>query len=203
MLFRSEYNYKGNVLIAIINTVATVIVSIVLILLSDNDSKYVGRILGSVIPIFLIGVFAFIYLYVKGNRFVKKEYWAYALRISLPMIPHGLAMVLLAQIDRIMLLKMAGETAAGLYSFGYSYALIISVFTNAIMNAWQPWLYENVSVGNYEEIRHSNKMLNTLGFTLMTIFIIMGPEVIMVLGTEPFYEAKWMVSPVEIGRAHV
>lgn len=197
--FRFEYRYKENVLIAIVNTVATVGVSIVLILLSDYDTRYVGRILGSVIPVFLIGLFAFIFIYAKGKKGVNKEYWRYSLRISLPMIPHGLAMVLLAQIDRIMLLKMANETAAGLYSFGYSYALIISVFTNSIMNAWQPWLYDNVSDGNYENIKKSNKMLNTLGFTLMTIFIIMGPEVIMILGTQPFYEAKWMVAPVVTG----
>ena len=197
--FRFEYRYKENVLIAIINTVGTVAVSVVLILLSDTDSRYVGRILGSVLPIFLIGIFAFIYLYAKGKTGVNIQYWKYALRISLPMIPHGLAMVLLAQIDRIMLLKMADETAAGLYSFGYSYALIISVFTNAIMNAWQPWLYDNVSEGNYFEIKRSNKMLNTLGVVLMSVFIIMGPEVIMILGTPAFYEAKWMVAPVVCG----
>ena len=197
--YRFEYRYKENVLIAILNTVGVVAISIVLILLSDLETRYVGRILGSVIPTFLIGLFAFTYIYRKGRRGINKNYWKYALRISLPMIPHGLAMVLLAQIDRIMLLKMADETAAGLYSFGYSYALIISVFTNAIMNAWQPWLYDNVAEGNYGDIRHSNKMLNTLSFVLMTIFIIMGPEVIMILGTPAFYEAKWMVAPVVAG----
>ena len=194
--YRFEYRYKENVLIAIINTVGTVVISIILILLSDAENRYIGRILGSVIPIFILGIFAFIFLYIKGRTGINTQYWRYALRISLPMIPHGLAMVLLAQIDRIMLLKMADETAAGLYSFGYSYALIISVFTNAIMNAWQPWLYDNVSVGNYDAIKRSNKMLNTLGFVLMTAFIIMGPEVIMLLGTPAFYEAKWMVAPV-------
>lgn len=197
--FRFEYRYKENVLIALINSVGTVIISIILILLSDLEHRYVGRIIGSVIPIFCIGVFAVIYLFKKGRRTVDKGYWKYALRISLPMIPHGLAMVLLAQIDRIMLIKMDGDAAAGLYSFGYSYAIIISVVTNAIMNAWQPWLYDNVSAKNYQEVKSSNHQINSLGFAMMLAFILVGPEVIMILGTPAFYDAKWMVAPVIVG----
>ena len=98
--YRFEYRYKENVLIAIINTVGTVVISIILILLSDAENRYIGRILGSVIPIFILGIFAFIFLYIKGRTGINTQYWRYALRISLPMIPHGLAMVLLAQIDR-------------------------------------------------------------------------------------------------------
>lgn len=197
--YRFEYRYKENVLIAFINSFGIVVISIVLILLSDLEHRYIGRILGSVIPIFCTGVFAVIYLYRKGRTTYNKEYWTYALRMSLPMIPHGLAMVLLAQIDRIMLIKMDGDTAAGLYSFGYSYALIISVVTNAIMNAWQPWLYDNVSAGNYSSVKSSNHLISSLGFLMMLAFIIVGPEVIMILGTKPFYDAKWMVPPVLVG----
>lgn len=197
--FRFEYRYKENVIIALVNSFCVVILSIVFILLSDLENRYIGRIVGSIIPIFCIGVFSVFYLYRKGRTTYSKEYWKYALRISLPMIPHGLAMVLLAQIDRIMLIKMDGDTAAGLYSFGYSYALIISVVTNAIMNAWQPWLYDNVSSGNYNEVMRSNHQINFLGFIMMLCFILVGPEVIMILGTEPFYNAKWMIAPVIVG----
>ena len=35
------------------------------------------------------------------------------------MIPHALAMIALAQIDRIMIVKMVGDREAGIYSFGY------------------------------------------------------------------------------------
>ncbi len=197
--FRFEYKYTQNITIAILNTVSVVVISIGLILLSELDKRYIARIMGSVIPVFCIGVYAVFYLYFKGKRFINLDYWKYALRISLPMIPHGLAMVLLAQIDRIMLIKMDGDIAAGLYSFGYSYALIISVFTNAIMNAWQPWLYEKVSEGQYEEIIKSNRQINVLAFFMTISFIIIGPEVIMILGSAPFYESKWMVAPIIAG----
>lgn len=196
---RFEYKYGQNIIIAIINTVVSVGLSIALILLSELEFRYAARIMGSVVPTFCIGVYAVAYLYVKGRKFIKLDYWKYALRISLPMIPHGLAMVLLAQIDRIMLIKLDSDVAAGLYSFGYSYALLISLFTNAIMNAWQPWLYEKVAAGHYNEIVRSNRKINALAFFIAISLIVVGPEVIMILGSAPFYESKWMVPPVIAG----
>lgn len=197
--YRFEYRYKENIIIALINSLGVLLLSVCFILLSDLEFRYVGRIMGSVVPILLIGLFAVTYIYSKGKKFVNIEYWRYALRISLPMMPHGLAMVLLAQIDRIMLIKMDSFDAAGLYSFGYSYALIVSIFTNAIMNAWQPWLYDMVSEAKYGEIIKSNRKINILAFVISISLIAIGPEVIMILGSEPFYDVKWMVAPVIAG----
>ncbi len=194
--FRFEYRYKENIIIAIINTIGVIVLSICFILLSELEERYVGRIMGTVVPTFLLGLFAIIYLYIKGKRIIQTEYWKYALRLSLPMIPHGLAMVVLAQIDRIMLIKLDSFEAAGLYSFGYSYALMISIFTNTIMNAWQPWLYDKVHEKKYDEIVSSNKQINILAFSISIALITIGPEVIMILGSDSFWTAKWMVAPV-------
>lgn len=197
--YRFEYRYKENVAIAIINTLSVVLISIGLILLCMPDKRYEARILGGVIPVFCLGVFSVIYIFREGKTFINSEYWRYGLKFSLPMIPHGFAMVVLAQIDRIMLVKMAGYEAAGLYSFGYSYAIVISIVTNAIMGAWQPWLYEKVNELKYVEIINSNKQINLLVFFLVLCLILIGPEVIIILGSEAYYEAKWMVAPVIAG----
>lgn len=197
--FRFEYRYKENVAIALVNTLSIVSISICLILLSDSENKYIARIMGSVIPTFCLGTFSIIHIYKEGKKYINREYWKYALSFSLPMIPHGLAMVLLAQIDRIMLIKMANDEAAGLYSFGYSYAIIISIFTNAVMNAWQPWLYDKINDEKYEDIKKTNKEINLLIFCLTLCFILLGPEVIMILGSPAFFDAKWMVAPIITG----
>lgn len=197
--FRFEYKYMENVIIAVINSVGVLLLSICFILFSEIDTRYIGRIMGSVVPTFVIGVVAVIYLYTKGKKLINTSYWKYALRLSLPMIPHGLSMVLLAQIDRVMLIKLDSFDAAGLYCFGYSYALMISIFTNAIMNAWQPWLYDMVTEKQFESVVRSNKQINVLAFTIAFSLILIGPEVIMILGSESFYEAKWMVAPVIAG----
>jgi O-antigen/teichoic acid export membrane protein len=196
---RFEYRYKENVLIAITNTLSVVVISIVLILSSEYEEKYVGRIQGIVYPSFIIAVICFIIISIKGRKFVVLDYWKYALKFSIPMIPHALAMIVLAQIDRIMIVKMVGDREAGIYSFGYSYAIVLSVITNAIINAWQPWLYNCANENKIDEIKKSNKEINIFVSILTVLFVLVTPEVLMLLGTKDFWEAKYMVGAVIIG----
>lgn len=188
-----------NVLIAVINTFSVVIVSIVLILSSGYEEKYIGRIQGIVYPSFLIATICFIFIFIRGKKVIVLNYWKYALNFSIPMIPHALAMIALAQIDRIMIVKMVGDREAGIYSFGYSYAIILSVITNAIINAWQPWLYNCANENKVDEIKKSNKEINKFVCILTILFVAIAPEVLIVLGTKDFVEAKYMVGPVIIG----
>lgn len=196
---RFEYRYKENVAIAVANTLGVVAISIILILISENEYKYIGRIFGNIIPLILLGVISLIIIWKKGKKYIVLPYWRYALRLSLPMIPHGLAMIALAQIDRIMILKMDDASAAGIYSFGYSYAIILSVVSNAILAAWMPWLYETVDKKDYASVINVNKKINLAICVSAFVFVVMAPEAIMLLGSKPFWEAKWMVVPVILG----
>ena len=48
----------------------------------------------------------------------------------------------------------------------------------------------------YDEIVSSNKQINILAFSISIALITIGPEVIMILGSDSFWIAKWMVAPV-------
>lgn len=196
---RYEYRYLENILIAVLSTFAILILSVLLILASNDGNRYVGRIYGMIIPLLAIALICYISLLKKGKKLVNKKYWKYALKFSIPMIPHALAMVVLGHIDRIMIVKFVGNSEAGIYSFGYSYAIILSVVTNAIMNAWQPWLYDSLKAEQYEEVMTSNRELNKFSFAIAIGFITIAPEVIMLLGSKDYWVSKWMVAPVAIG----
>lgn len=196
---RFQYRYIENIIIAVLNTVSTVSISIFLILVCDSNNKYFGRIYGMIIPYFFIALFCYFALIKKGKKVQDRVYWKYALTFSLPMIPHALAMVVLGQIDRIMIVKLCGNDFAGIYSFGYSYAIILSVITNAIMNAWQPFLYDCLKQNKHEDILQSNKLLNELSLIMTIGFIGIAPEIIMLLGSKDYWGAKWMVAPVAVG----
>ena len=196
---RFKYRYIENIIIAAISTLSTVLLSIVLILLGNSEYKYVGRIFGNVIPSFLIAIVCYILIWRNGKKIINITYWKYGLKFSLPMIPHALAMVILGQIDRIMIVKYCGNGEAGIYSFGYSYAVILSVVTNAIMNAWQPYLYDCMRANKSSDIILSNKILNKFSAVMTMGFIAIAPEVLMILGSKDFWNAKWMIAPVAIG----
>ncbi len=197
---RYEYKYKENILISIITCIGTVACSITLILVF-NDKRYVGKILGTLIPTFLMGIVFYIRLLSKGKRFYVKEYWTYALRIGLPMIPHAFALSILSQVDRIMIRDICGSSDNGLYVFGYGFAVLLFIFTNAIGQAWLPWFNEELDSGRRERIRGIQKKLVLLGCFLTIGFITIAPEALMILSprSSAYWIARYVVPPVALG----
>ncbi|MDO4965270.1 MAG: oligosaccharide flippase family protein [Lachnospiraceae bacterium] len=197
---RYEYKYKENISISLITCFGTIIFSVALILLF-NDKRYFGKIIGSILPTFLLGVFFYFKILLKGKTFFKKEYWVYALKFGLPMIPHALALVALAQIDRIMIRDLKGDAAVGLYTFGYSFATLLAIFTNAIGQAWLPWFNEQLDAGNKDKIKDIQKKLVLLGIFLTIGFITVAPEALMILSprAKAYWVAKWVIPPVALG----
>lgn len=193
---RFSFEYKANIAMALYIAISTVILSIFLILYSPFN-RYTSRIYGIVLPNLLLAILCWLYTFKNGMANIK--YWKYALKVSLPMIPHSLAMVVLVQIDRIMIGNIIGQSEAGIYSFGYTYAIVGQLIINGIGFAWQPWVYENLVVDNIKDIRRNVSLLNVLVMFFTIVFIAVAPEAIMLLGSSAFWEAKWMVAPVAIG----
>lgn len=196
--YRFDYRYKENVAISIINTLGTVICSIGLILFW-TDQRYLGRIIGMLIPTMFMGTYFAVRIFRNGKTLLNKEYWKYALKISLPLIPHGLAMIVLGQIDRVMIMKYCGESAAGIYSFGYSYAVLSAVVTNAINDAVQPQMYEMLKNKQEKSMAKMTYKLMVFGILITVLLIGAGPEALKILGTEDYYSAKWIIFPVAVG----
>ena len=197
---RYEYRYKENILISVITCIGQVALSITLMLIW-SDQRYLGKILGVMLPTFIMGIVFYIRFIVRGKVFYNREYWTYALKIGLPMIPHALALILLAQMDRIMIKNLLGDAEAGLYIFGYSFATLLMIFTNAIGQAWLPWFNETLYEGKRERIRQIQKKLVLLGCFLSFVFIVVAPEALMVLSisNNTYWIAKYVVPPIVLG----
>ena len=196
--YRFEYRYKENIIITIINTLGNVACSIGLILMFGSQ-RYVGRIIGTILPIFLMGIVFCFKIHQEGRCFFVQKYWKYALNISLPMIPHALSMIILGQIDRAMILKYCGSSDAGIYSFGYSYGILLAVVTNAINDAIQPMTYEYINQDNYKKVNDLFQKVMNLVVFLVILVIAVGPEALMILGTREYYDGRWIVFPVVLG----
>lgn len=196
--YQFDYKYKENIGISFFTVFGTVVFSVVFILLWP-DIRYIGRILGMALPCIMIGLYFAIRIFCRGRLLYSKEYWTYGLKLSLPMIPHGLAMIVLGQIDRVMIIKYNGESAAGIYSFGYSYAILLSVITNAISDGIKPQMYNWLEKGEDEKLAGFMKRIVT-GATFLTLGIIsVAPEALRILGTREYYDARWVVFPVAVG----
>ena len=150
--YRFNYKYKQNIGITVYTAISTIMLSIVLVAFRD-ENKYVGRCLGLALPAFVLGI-AFVIGGIKERRLCcNKSYWKYGLRLSIPLIMHTISLYVLGQSDRIFITKICGQEATGMYSLAYQYAALISLITNALNEAWNPWFHDTYYEKKYEEIR--------------------------------------------------
>ena len=197
--YKYQFDYKKNIFISLFNTVGSVVMCLLFILLFFDKNRYIGRVIGLIFPMSILGIYFYFNIIKNGWNVNFKKYWNYALKISIPIIPHTLGMLVLTQLDRLMITKLIGYSEAGLYSFGFSYASIIALFSNAISQAFQPWLFENYKNENLNEIKSTSNSL-MLFISFITILLIsVGPEAIKILGPENFWQAKYVIMPLVIG----
>lgn len=196
--YRFEYKYKENIAISVIICIVTVLMSIALILAMPEQKSF-AKILGTVLPSMIVGLWCYINLLKNGRVLYNKEYWKYALKIGLPMIPHGLALVILNKIDSLMIMSYCGRHDGGIYTTGYSIAVLLSVVTNAIGQAYLPWFNEKLYAGDKESIRKNNVLLMLLGCVLTLGFIVVGPEMIKLLTAPAYWDCMYVLPPVAVG----
>ena len=92
---RFEYRYRILVCVTILQALMNPIASLVLIRI--NGGTAMMRILGIVGVQICICVPIIVFQFCKGKEFFSKEYWGYALRIGIPIVPHYLSGIILNQ----------------------------------------------------------------------------------------------------------
>lgn len=192
---RFEFKYKHAVIITIIKSVLNPALGLVLVLTADYD-KSLARIISVVLAEVLVAGAIMVLQFYKGRAFFHKAHWKYALGFNIPLLPHYLSMVLLAQADRVMIQRYAGASKVGIYSVAYSIGLLIQLFTNAVNGSLTPWTYEKLNKKDYGAIRRTTNMLLlflAVGICAMLLFV---PEVVAFFAPEKYYEAIYVVPPV-------
>lgn len=191
---RFDYKYKLMFAITMVQSLSIPILSVVFAL-NIPHRKY-AMILGTTIVETIIGLCFYIFFISNGKTYYKKEYWGFSLKFNLPLIPHYLSLVILGQSDRIMINQYCGKSYVGIYSLGYSISQIVSIFVVAISSSYAPWTFKNIKGKNYKKIGdYTNYILLLVGLIVL-LSVLIGPELIGILSTSEYSEAKWIMAPV-------
>jgi O-antigen/teichoic acid export membrane protein len=114
-----------------------------------------GRVLGISLATLTFGVIGLVSIMRQGF-FRARFSWRVVretLHISLPLVPHTLAGVIITVSDRLFIAEMLGLKELGIYSVGYSFGMVVALFSDAFIKAWSPWFYKtlNTAGGNSRE----------------------------------------------------
>lgn len=193
--YMMTYSYIKRVLLLIVPNCMTIILSLILIKSMEND-LHMGRILAYFLVQIAVGGIVFIKILGKGKRFFKKQYWKYAIKISMPLVLHGLSVIILAQADRIMITYYIGASETAIYSLVYNFAMILTVIQTAIEGIWIPWFYEKMQNEAYDKINHMAKEYVSLMTVLAIGLIFIAPDILKLATPQSYWEGIYMIPPI-------
>lgn len=143
-----------------------------------------------------VGLIFYIIQGVKGKTFFNKEYWIFALKINLPLVPHYLSQMVLGQSDRIMIDKITSSSDAAIYGVAYNLASVLTIFINAINSSYIPSLYKMIKGKRYKDNKSIANSICIFMTIAICVFMMFGPEIITIFAASEYKKAIWIFPPV-------
>ena len=194
---RVAYNYKGLVTVTIISVIAKPLLSILLVI-STDDYKVEARVTGLAIVEFSLFVGMFVVMMYRGRTYYDKHHWLSALKYNLPLVPHYLSALILAHSDRIMIKMMIDESSAGKYGLAYNVASIVRLFNTSLNNVLIPWTYQSIKKKEYKRIGKYSLILMLLIAVINLVIMAVAPEMIRFFAPKEYYDAVDCIYPVSM-----
>ena len=191
---RMELRYRALVAVTILSSLLKPLLGIFLVLHAED--KVTARILGVVAVELCVYTWLFVSHMRQGQTFFDVQYWHYALVFCLPLIPHYLSGSVLGGADRIMISRMVSDSAAGIYSLAYSASHIMGMFSSALLQTIEPWLYKTIRSGVWNRFAEVVYPAMILIAALNVALIAFAPEIVAIFAPPSYYDAIWVVPPV-------
>lgn len=195
--------YKASTAFTAATVVPATLLSVILVVLGrmngHTDELLSLRIAGYYIPMTIGGFLVGALMLIQGRKAVNPDYWRYALRFSLPLIPEVLSIQIMNQADKLMVSTMVGSVSGSILALSTTVSYIIWILEDSVWNAWLPWMYEKIARGEGREIRPNwTTLMHAFGAVSLAL-VLFAPEIILILGGRKYYDAIYLVAPMVTG----
>lgn len=199
----SKYTYEfkagRNLLLSVGLTVATLALSLVLVLNLPQEDRYLGRIWGNVIIYAGVGAVLTVGILRRGKTFFRPEYWKFCIVLATPMVFYSLSDMMLAQSDQIMLQTMMDSSNVGLYGLAYTFSNVLFTIFHSLNNTWAPFFFDDMKNGMEDKVRSSAVNFLEL-FTILSMgFVLLAPEVFRIYAGQDFWDGASLIPLFSMG----
>lgn len=185
-------------------TVLTIAITILCLVVFEFG--WHSQIIGIFVSGVVFSIVGITYMYKRG--YITMEYDSDKLKsilhISVPLIPSYLGGLIIASSDRIFIEQMVGLDSVGLYAVGYSFGMIVMLFTDAFIKAWSPWFYKNLSNPTDSKkkkiVKYTYVFIIGL-FALAVILSVVAEFILPYFVDERFYGASEFIFWIAFGYA--
>lgn len=193
---RFDYKFKAVVAVSLGIAIVVPIVSVILILISPEEDKGLAAIVGKVLITTIAYLIPLFIILSKRKKLFNKEYWKFALKFNIPLIPHFLSAIVLQQSDRIMIKNICGTAEVAMYSVAFSISTIMTIVNNAIMNSLIPWTYQSMEKKNYKEIRNVANTLCILVAAVNMLIVFIAPDIMKIMAPAEYSDGAYVIAPL-------
>ena len=185
---------KRTLLLSLPNMFSAILGITAIILFPNLD--YWGRI-GTMIAVYILigGYFLIKYCRIglAGNI---SQYWKYALTFSLPLVFHGLANVLLSNIDQTMITCFRSSSETGIYSVAYTMGMALLAITSALESVWIPWFTKKMNCGDYDSVNQIGRLYIYSGGIACCLAVLCMPEILKFFTERSYWGAIYVLPPI-------
>lgn len=196
MYLMMKGKYQLRLMFMILPEIIATVVSILVITHIYQEEKYLGKIVPNTLVylFFIIIILGLVYKSVPLK--IEKEYLVYCLKISLPLILHGLSLYVLNQSDRIMITSLRNAVETGIYSVIYNVGMIATAVSYSLEGIWVPWYTNKLKE---REINHINSVASDyaeLIAFIMGVVVLIAPEIMKVLAPMEYRKGQVIVPAI-------
>lgn len=192
---RFQYKYKSVISYTFLNAILSPIMAIVMITIFREDKAY-AKVIGAGLVGIVFGVYMMLRMLIKGKKIYNKQYWVYALKFNIPLIPHYLSTILMNSSDRLMINNMCGSEYAGIYSIANSITGLVSIVTQAINHSLIPFTLQSIKKRTIVKL-YKVVLGCTVLVSVICIFVILfAREGVLLFATEEYIDAVWFIGPL-------
>lgn len=196
---RYEFKYKLLTILTIAISLIQMIASIAAVLLVEPSQQGTAKVIASEAILIIVGICFYVFTFVKTKFRINAEYISYAFKFNIFLIPHFLAINVLASGDRVMINSMVGADKTAIYGVSYTAASVILIFWQAIEASWTPWLFEHLKAENRNPIKQRANQIITLFGVISILCMLFAPEIMYVLASKDYREGIYIIPSVTTG----
>lgn len=158
-----------------------------LLLVKNGMLRAEGRIVATAISASLVAIPSLFLLYRKGRIFFDKSIWKEQLTRALPLFPHYLALMSLAEVGRIFVGRLSSPDALAKLGVASTLSHAIPLLASAINSAFYPWLLRHIRNKETEKVREvTTIVVKTVVFAAISL-ILLTPEFYHILAPKDGY----------------
>ena len=195
---RYEYKYKAATLVTIGSAIVASALSTVAVLYMRGSGKAAeGRLFANYAVLYAVALVLWVYIMVRGRKFISMRYWKFSLALSVPLIANQFATQILNNSGRVMIGWFVDNSAVGIYGTLSSVSTISAIVWSAINSSFVPFLYRNINDSEGKKrVRSLASILLLIYAAVCVLMTFLAPEVVKIIATDEYMAAIYIMPPI-------